>query len=82
VVDDGEEIAKLPFGAEVTREVNAVPHRLKAHNTLFWKTHDILFAPGDHLHYTAINRPGWGTFTLLGVLGASPLYLTFESRVR
>ena len=81
VLLDDKEIALLPFGAVVTREVDAWPHRLRAHNTLFRKTHDILLAPGDHLHFIAINRPGWGTFALLGVLGASPLYLTFERRV-
>ena len=80
VLVDGEEIAELPYGAVVTREIDAGLHRIRAHNTLFRRTHEILFAPGDHVHLTATNRPGWGTFGLLGVLGVAPLFLRFEVR--
>jgi hypothetical protein len=80
VLLDGEEIAELRYGASVTREVDAGLRRVRAHNTLFRKTHEILIAPGDHVHLTAANRPGWGTFGLLGVLGAAPLFLRFEIR--
>ena len=31
-------------------------HRLRAHNTLFWKTHHIVLRPGEHAKFTAINR--------------------------
>jgi hypothetical protein len=78
VLIDGEEIAELPYGASVTREIDAGLRRLRAHNTLFRKTREVLVAPGDHVHVTVANRPGWGTFGLLGVLGAAPLFLHFE----
>lgn len=81
VLLDGEEIAELPYGAVVTRDVEPGPHRVRAHNTLFRKTHDILLAPGEHMHFTAVNRSGWGTFGMLGVLGVGPLYLSFQPRV-
>jgi hypothetical protein len=61
--------------------VKAGPHRLKAHNTLFWKTRQIVLRPGEHARFTAINRKGPISFGLLFMLGAFPLYLTFERNV-
>jgi hypothetical protein len=78
VAVDGEQMAVLRYGESITCEVPAGPHRVRAHNTLFWKTHDLVLQPGDHARFTAINRAGWGTFGLLLLLGASPIYLTFE----
>ena len=75
---DGEQIAILGFGEIVTHELPAGPHRIRAHNTLFWKTHDIVLQPGEHARFVAINRAGWGSFGWLMILGAAPLYLTFE----
>lgn len=75
---DGTQVAILAHGEQVTHELPAGPHRLRAHNTLFWKTHDIVLQPGEHARFTAINRAGWGTFGILMFLGAAPLYLTFE----
>lgn len=75
---DGEEFAILGNGETVTKEIPAGPHRIRAHNTLFWKTHDVVLQPGEHARFTAINKAGWGSFGFLMVLGASPLYLTFE----
>src|SRR5262245_22506314 len=75
---DGERLATLLYGGEVTREVPAGAHRLRAHNTLFWKTIDIELAPGEHARFRAINRAGVGTFSMLGLLGVGPLFLTFE----
>jgi len=75
---DGDEIAILKSGEVVTHELPAGPHRIKAHNTLFWKRHDVVLQPGEHARFTAVNRAGWATFGFLIVLGASPLYLTFQ----
>ena len=75
---DGTEVAILGYGESVTHELPAGPHRLRAHNTLFWKTHDVVLKPGEHARFTAANRAGWGTFGMLMILGAAPLYLTFE----
>jgi hypothetical protein len=75
---DGEPLATLLFGDSVTREVESGEHRLRAHNTLFWKTFDFDLTPGQHARFVAINRAGFGTYSLLGLLGAGPLYLTFE----
>lgn len=75
---DGEQIAILAHGEMVSHELPAGPHRIRAHNTLFWKTHDVVLQPGEHARFVAINRAGWGSFGWLMILGAAPLYLTFE----
>ena len=75
---DGESLTMLQYGDEYTCEVKPGPHRLKAHNTLFWKTRQIVLRPGEHARFTAINRKGPISFGLLFMLGAFPLYLTFE----
>ena len=75
---DGQEVAILSHGESITHELPAGPHRLRVHNTLFWKTHDLVLRPGEHAKFVAINRAGFGTFGFMTFLGASPLYLTFE----
>ena len=75
---DGKDVAMLRFGDTITHELAAGPHRIQAHNTLFWKTRDVVLQPGEHARFTAINRAGWGTFGFMVFLGASPVYLTFE----
>src|SRR5258705_884479 len=75
---DGEQLVMLEFGELFTCEVKPGPHRLRAHNTLFWKTRQIVLRPGEHAKFAAINRTGTISFGLLFMLGAFPLYLTFE----
>jgi hypothetical protein len=75
---DGESVAIMQFGETCTFEVKPGPHRLRAHNTLFWKTHHIVLRPGEHATFIAINKTGTISFGLLFMLGAFPLYLTFE----
>jgi len=74
---DGKRLVMLRAGESFTTEVTPGHHRLRAHNTLFWKTHELLLKPGEHARFTAINRAGWATFGLF-FLGAMPVYLTFE----
>jgi hypothetical protein len=75
---DGETIAILRHGDTVTREVPPGPHRLRAHNTLFWKTVELDLQSGEHARFISVNRAGWGTYSVLAWIGAGPLYLTFE----
>ena len=75
---DGEALATLLYGDEVSKDLAPGPHRIKAHNTLFWKTLQVDLKPGEHVHFTVVNRTGTGSFSLLGLLGVGPLYLTFE----
>ena len=75
---DGKDVGMLRFGDTLSHELPAGPHRIRAHNTLFWKTHDVVLQPGEHARFVAINRAGFGTFGMLMFLGAAPVYLTFE----
>ena len=75
---DGEQIGILKHGEAVTHDLPAGPHRVRVHNTLFWKTHEVVLQPGEHARFKVANTAGWGSFGLLMVLGAAPLYLTFE----
>ena len=78
---DGAHLAILNHGDVITREIPPGQHRLKATNTLFSKTLDFTLNVGDHTSFTAENRAGMGTYSMLaffiGFLGAGPLYLTF-----
>jgi hypothetical protein len=79
---DGELLAIVNAGDEITREITPGKHRIQANNTLFWKTIEFTLAVGEHAHFAAINRAGFGTYSVLsffiGFLGAGPVYLTFE----
>jgi hypothetical protein len=78
---DGQHLAILNYGDVITREIPPGAHRLKATNTLFSKTLDFTLNVGEHASFTAENKAGWGTYSMLaffiGFLGCGPLYLTF-----
>jgi hypothetical protein len=75
---DGTPAGMLRFGDMLATDLPAGPHSIRAHNTLFWKTHHIVVRPGEQVKFEAINRAGWGTFGMLFVIGAMPVYLTFQ----
>ena len=75
---DGERLATLLYGHEVTREVTpraASPPRPQ-HPLL--EDHRPRPRAGEHARFRAINRAGVGTFSMLGLLGVGPLFLTLE----
>jgi hypothetical protein len=75
---DGERVGMLLFGESVTTEREAGAHRLRAHNTLIWKTIDFELGAGDAVRFVVVNRAGFGTYALLSLLGTGPLYLDVE----
>ena len=79
---DGESLGILRHGDVITRETTPGKHRLQAHNTLFWKTLEFTLGVDEHASFIAVNRAGFGTYSVLaffiGFLGAGPFYLTFE----
>jgi len=78
---DGEELGILREGESATREIAAGAHQLRAHNTLFRKMLEVDLREDEHAQFVVINKAGWGTYTMMTLLGAGPLYLTFE-RIR
>jgi hypothetical protein len=75
---DGRSAAELLFGETYTATVAPGSHRLRAHNTLVWKTVDCDLAAGEHARFEVVNRPGFGTYAMLSLLGSGPIYLRFE----
>ena len=73
---DGATIGTLLYGESVTTELGPGPHRLRIHNTLVWKTVRLELSAGEHARFTAVNRAGFGTYSMLGLLGVGPLYVT------
>jgi hypothetical protein len=72
---DGKNAGTLLFGESITQDVEPGPHRLRVHNTLVWKTVELEIGAGEHARFTAVNRAGFGTYSMVGLLGAGPLYV-------
>jgi hypothetical protein len=77
---DGTRAAELLYGQSFTAELDAGPHRLRANNTLVWKTLDCTLDAGEHAEFIVVNRPGPGTYAMLSLLGTGPIYLTFARK--
>ena len=75
---DGKPLETLLFGETVTRDIKPGHHWIRANNTLVWKTLEFTAKPGEQVTFVTANRAGFGTYSLLALLGAGPLYLTFE----
>jgi hypothetical protein len=75
---DGERLATLLFGERTTRNISPGHHRLRAHNTLVWKTVDFDAAPGEHVRFRVVNRAGLGSMALVALLGVGPLFVKVE----
>ena len=75
---DSEHWTTLLFGQAATRELPPGSHRLKADNTLFWKTVPFDVGPGEELRFVLANRKGPGSGILL--LVGAPLYYLRVSR--
>lgn len=75
---DGEEIGELLYRKQLTREIAPGHHRLRAYNTLVWKTLEFNAAPGEDVRFLITNYSKAGFYFLLGVFGAAPLFLKVE----
>ena len=73
---DGSKLVTLLFGRTHTVEIPPGPHRLRANNTLVWKTVSFDAAPGEHVHFTCTNRAPGSLFYLLFLFGVGPMYVT------
>jgi hypothetical protein len=75
---DGEPLATLLFGQRTTRDISPGRHRLRAHNTLVWKTVEFEAAANEEVRFITVNRAGLGSMALVALLGVGPLYVTLE----
>jgi hypothetical protein len=75
---DGKSVAELMYGDTATIPVIPGRHRLRVDNTWNWKTLDLDLAPGDHLEFLTVSRPGRFTWFLVGTLGAGPMYVSIK----
>jgi hypothetical protein len=75
---DGEDLATLLYGEHVTRPIAPGAHRLRANNTLVWKTLDFEAAPGEHVCFQVVNRAAAGTMWMVGLIGVGLLLLRVE----
>jgi hypothetical protein len=75
---DDQPFATLLFGKSETKPIAPGHHRLKAYNTLVWKTVEFDLAEGEHARFQVVNRPGRWTYLLVTLLGVGPIYLTVE----
>jgi hypothetical protein len=75
---DGEQIATLLYDQHVTRQIPAGHHRLRANNTLVFKTIEFDVAPGEDIHVNIVNRAAPGMMALVALFGAGPMYVTME----
>src|SRR5512145_952078 len=75
---DGEPWVTLMYGQSATKELPPGTHRLKVHNTLVWKTHELSVATGEHATLNLVNRAGFGTYAMVSLLGVGPLYVTID----
>lgn len=75
---DGERIAELLYGQTVTLDIPPGAHRLRANNTLVWRTAEFVAPAGTHVHFTCINwAPSW-LYYMVGILGVAPLFVTLK----
>jgi hypothetical protein len=75
---DGEPLATLLFGQRASHDIAPGHHRLRAHNTLVWKTVEFDAAANEHVRFRIVNRAGLGSTALVALLGVGPLYVTLE----
>jgi len=75
---DGKRVAVLEYGETMTIPVTSGPHRLRVHNTLFWKTIEFIVKPGQHVRFRAVNVPGGSFFLMALFIGCALMYVVLE----
>ena len=75
---DGVRLGQLLYGQTLTRDIEPGAHRLRANNTLVWKTVEFLAPAGAHVHFTCINYAPTGMLYMLAMFGVSPLFVALK----
>jgi hypothetical protein len=72
---DGSRLGMLRFGRELTCEIAPGRHRLRVHNTFWWKTVDFEVHAGEHVHFSAINVVPSLMVAMAAALGTAPMFV-------
>ena len=75
---DTHSIGDILFGEKIDKPIAAGRHRIRVHNTLFWKTIDFEAAPGETVHFETVNYSGKGFLHFVLIIGVAPLFLAVE----
>jgi hypothetical protein len=75
---DHKHVATLMFGNTYAADISPGHHVVRFNNTLVWKTIEFDAAPGQQVQFHVVNRTGWGTWWMVSLFGAGPLYLTVD----
>lgn len=75
---DGNSVGDILFGEKIDRPVTPGVHRMRVHNTLFWKTIDFEAGPGETVHFNTVNYAGKGFLHFVLIIGVAPLFLAVE----
>jgi len=75
---DGTRVGDIVFGERLSKPIAAGRHRMRVHNTLFWKTIDFEAAPGETVHFETVNYAGRGFVHIVLIIGVAPLFLAVE----
>lgn len=75
---DGQRFATLLYGQRCSREIAPGRHRLRANNTLMWRTVEFDAEPGVEVRFRCVNRAPGSLYYMLFLFGVAPLFLTLE----
>lgn len=75
---DGTRVGDIVFGEKLNKAITPGWHRMRVHNTLFWKTIDFEAAPGETVHFETVNYAGKGFLHIVLIIGVAPLFLAVE----
>lgn len=75
---DGTRVGDIVFGEKLSKPITAGWHRMRVHNTLFWKTIDFEAKPDETVHFETVNYAGKGFLHIVLIIGVAPLFLAVE----
>jgi hypothetical protein len=75
---DGQRLGMLGFGRSLVRDIGPGAHRLRVHNTFWWKTVAFEARAGDDLHFSAVNVVPAPMVGIAAALGAAPMFVRID----
>jgi hypothetical protein len=76
---DGERLGMLGYGRELSCDVAPGPHRLRIHNTFWWKTVTFEARAHEDLHFAAVNVVPAAMVGVAAALGSAPMFVRIEA---